>query len=251
MALSLAILQLSSGDWTEGVDESTLPQADKDLLFDNAPVITYYSEDTAPTNYADRTTITNWVTLTKKYAGADHLLIKLGLKHILNSATGANEQEKFDTFTIAEREHLIMYNAVVDGAICVGYYVANEEGFDVAIATDYYGAVKLQSMDKVAKSCNDRYEKKGVGWYPIFFSFFDEPTAFAIRGEIDQYKSGYTEDGLIGSLWGDSINGFLDYIQGTGGVDPKLEDHAVLEGKTIADAKNALTQYFHQRYPEV
>ncbi len=251
----IGFLEFSSGTWYEGIDITTLSQADQDLFYENGPVKTFYPEDVSPSgpplNYTDVNKVENWAKYAEKYCKEDHLGVKLALIDILQAATGATEQLKFDTFNEFEQEYLLAFNTVNDGAIGVGFYL-NEEGFDVAIATDFYSSVVLKSQQSVSDACELRYQNKAVGWYPIMFSFYSTAEAFLIDAEIDDptvnFKKHYTEFGTFGTLWGDVLAGMLDYFNGSGSVDPKLSDHTLLEGKLYADARDALTEYFYQRW---
>lgn len=250
MSKSLGILQLSTGLWFPEIDSSTLNQADKDLLLENSPIITFYLEDLSPPgppiNYVESNKINSWVDL-HPYCKEDHLGVKLALTEIINNAIGVTEQLRFNTFNVDEQENLLKFNAVVDEAIGVGFYL-NEDGFDVAIATSFHQKVKLNSIQSVSNACFARYENKAKGWYPIRYTYFSESEAFLIKAEIEGHKNYYVEDGLIGSQWGGVINGMLDYINGTNSITPKLSDHPVIEGKLIADAIAELNEYFYQRW---
>ena len=241
-------MQLSVGDWSPEIDQSLLTNADKDLILDNQPIITFYEEDNPDlSNYEIRNTVSNWDNLSKEYAKEDHLGCKFAIEKILNEATGINEQERFNTFSRQEQEIIIKYNSLTDDNIGVTFYM-QEDGYGITESIQFYSSIRFKSMECVATSCFNRYNNKGGGWYPIIFKYYSKDIAISIKGSVDSFKNIYVEDGVLGTQWGDIILSLLDFINGTGGIGAKLEDFELIEGMIFEDVRKELTEYFYKRW---
>jgi hypothetical protein len=251
----IAFIELSIGAWSQEIDESLLPQLDKDLINEHGRVVTFYAEDYQsgkPDFFKVDNTLINWATYAKDFANEDHLGVKLGMRAILYSAIGETEQLRFNTFNRTEQEQLINYMSIVEDSTGINYY-SQEEGYDVAMATECYTHVKMCSMENTAKACKARWDNKAMGWYPIIFKYFSQSTAFVINGEIDsdstKLKNNYVEFGTFGTQWGDLlIIGLLDYFYGNVLLPENLSDHPLINELTFEEARDELIEYFYTRW---
>jgi len=117
-------------------------------------------------------------------------------------------------------------------------------GMTTEQATGFHALRRLEHAENNALACNDRYNNKAAGWFPIILTYFSEDIALQIMKSASDYLYNYRELAQFGTLWGDSEPGILDYINDSGSVITSLTDYTLISGVDYAPVQSKLTKYF-------
>ena len=173
----------------------------------------------------------------------DYLESKMTNLDVYTGATGASAQDRFDNLSSDSARHTtIAYNNVT--ADIAVPFLATQYLIGATAATSMYMGIILKSIEDNASACQDRFDNKAKGWFPILFAYFEVSVAQSIIDAIRDYMSDYVKYAKFGTQYGDSELGLLDFIEGTGGIITDLEDFQLLSGSDYTAVKAALKTYF-------
>lgn len=181
--------------------------------------------------YDDVTTIGGWAIEGSRHF--DYYYIRERIRDIVKATT-------FNTLSDYDKKIVADYCAA-DSSDLVPYYMA-QDGLSLENATLKYKAKRALDINNAASACNARAES-GIVFY-IMIKYLSEQDSLQFKNAIHSYLQDYKEAAHLGTQYGISADGIMDYVEATGShIGAGLSIYTFNTGYTYEQCKDELRNY--------